>query len=323
MSDESAAEQPAGDGLVQVAYLHPHKVSYSWHESMTRLVMWDLAHDGRVTSTKGPLAVRAETGGLVEARNLAFKHWLDETPHEWLLFVDTDMGFQHDALDRLLDAADPVDRPVVGALCFALREVSYDGYGGRRVTPVPTIFGLGRDETGQVGFRNRWKYPDNTVLQVAGTGAAFLLVHRSAAEKVRAESGAGWFERVRYQDGRWISEDLSFCWRLGRVGVPIFVHTGVKTTHHKQCWIGADDYTQPEVEPVQADVPAGVQVSTPPEARAGRARPIDPPLNEAEVVALMDQEPAEREPELTTTTAGVTGVDVLPGHRGLPPAVTP
>lgn len=249
-----------GDGLVQVAYLHPHTVSHSWHESMMRLVGYDAANDGRIVSTGGPFMIRCDSGGLVESRNLAVRRWLDETPHEWLWFIDTDMGFLPDTIDRLVAAADPATRPVVGGLCFGLRETSYDGYGGRHVRPVPTLFRPARTPEGHVGFTTRWDYPANSLVQVAGTGAACLLIHRSAAEKIRAEHGDTWFDQVRYQDGRPVSEDLSFCYRLAQAGIPVFVHTGVKTTHHKQVWVSEDDYHRdtappPATEPTAVIVP--------------------------------------------------------------------
>lgn len=241
-----------GDGRVQVAYLHAHTVSHSWHESMMRLFVCDLMAGQRIMDTAGPFMIRCDTGALVDSRNLSVQRFLDDTPHEWLWLVDTDMGFEPDTVDRLIDAADPAERPVVGALCFGLREVRGDGMGGYRVLPVPTLFQMARTPEGHVGFGTRWEYPDNTLVQVAATGAACLLIHRGAAEKVRAEHGDRWFDQVRYEDGRLLSEDLSFCYRLGVAGIPVFVHTGVKTTHHKQVWIGADDY----VPPLEAEEPA-------------------------------------------------------------------
>src|SRR5690606_31048939 len=94
---------------------------------------------------------------------------------------------------------------------------------------------------------NRWEYPKDTLVQVAGTGAACLLIHRSVLDKMRANHGDHWFDRVRYDDGQAISEDLSFCARLMQQGAKVFVHTGIKTTHHKQLWVGEDDYVPPRV----------------------------------------------------------------------------
>ena len=231
-----------GDGAVLVAYLHPNRVSHSFVDSLMRLVAWDMAHEGRVVATGGPLMFRCGPGGLVEARNGVVRQFLDETDHEWLWLVDSDMGFAADTVDRLVEAADPVSRPIVGGLCFALRETSPDGMGGWRTQPAPTLYDWARKPDGEFGFSARRDYPVASVAQVAGTGAACLLVHRSALVAVRAEFGDEWFDRVQQSSGQKVSEDLSFCYRAGRVGAAVFVHTGVRTTHHKEVWVSDTDF---------------------------------------------------------------------------------
>jgi hypothetical protein len=39
-----------------------------------------------------------------------------------------------------------------------------------------------------------------------------------------------------------MSEDLSLCLRAGALGIPVHVHTGVKTSHQKALWLAEDDY---------------------------------------------------------------------------------
>ncbi|GAA3665163.1 hypothetical protein GCM10022224_031880 [Nonomuraea antimicrobica] len=121
-------------------------------------------------------------------------------------------------------------------------QVAPDGMCGWKVRPFPTVYDWGQDPQGTFGFHVRRDYTPNALTQVAGTGATCLLVHRSAAEKVRAEAGDVWFNPVAFTDGRPVSEDLSFCYRLNRAGIPVFVHTGVPTSHHKQIWVGEDEY---------------------------------------------------------------------------------
>lgn len=230
-------------GGVLVAYPHPATgIQHSFSVSLMSLVNFDAAHHQRVFGAAGPLQMRCGTGGLVDARNKMVAYFLDQVDDEWLWMVDTDMGFAADTVDRLVEAADPVDRPVVGALCFALKMGDPDGYGGYVTSPFPTIYGWGQTADGTNGFRVADEYPRNAVVQVAGTGAACLLIHRVAAEKLRAEYGDTWFDPVRYENGKFVSEDLSFCYRLGAQSVPIYVHTGVKTTHAKTVWVGESDW---------------------------------------------------------------------------------
>lgn len=241
---------PTGDGQVQLAYCHEHEVSHSWHMSMMQMLAYDKSVGMNLIGSAPFMVSCSGPHGLVEGRNLAVKHFLDETTHEWLFWVDTDMGFQSDSLDRLMVAADSAERPVVAGLCFAFKQMQPDGYGGFRMAPLPTLFSLARDKAGVIGFVNRTVYPENSLVQVAGTGSAFILIHRSVLEDVRAKHGDEWYSLISYEDGRSMSEDLSFCWRVGDVARPVLVHTGVKTTHHKMLWVSDLDYQQPEVDPV-------------------------------------------------------------------------
>jgi len=243
-ADVEATTDP--EGSVLLAYVHPGgAVQHSWHVSVVNLLRWDALGPDRIGRAGGPLAVKCGTDGLPAARNESVRHFLDSSQAEWLWLVDTDMGFTPDALERLVDAADPAARPVVGALCFGLRLDAPDGYGGYTTSPFPVLYEWAqRASDGQRGFAARVGYEPDTVMQVAGTGAACLLVHRSAAAAVRKEFGDRWFDKTTYADGTVVSEDLSFCWRLAAAGQQVFVHTGVRTTHAKAVWLGEDDWAR-------------------------------------------------------------------------------
>jgi len=242
---------PVGwDGLVQIAYAHEHRVSHSWHTSMMDLMAYDKAIGLNLIGSMPYRVYCSGPHGLVEGRNLAVRHFLDETPHEWLMWVDTDMGFLPDSLDRLMGAAHPQDRPIVGGLCFAAKNARPDGMGGFIVRPLPTLFGMARDPEGRHGFVNMSTYPAGELIRVAGTGSAFILIHRTVLEAVRLLNGDNWYTQVAYENGSPISEDLSFCYRANNAGFPIHVATDVKTTHHKDIWIEEHMYEQPERDPV-------------------------------------------------------------------------
>ncbi len=241
-----------GEGSVAIAYLHGSRVSHSFHQSLMSTIAYDKAVGLNLI---GPMPYAVSCSGpnsLVEGRNMAVANFLDKTECEWLFFVDTDMGFQADALERLLLAADPIERPVVGGLCFAMKHMGADGAGGFKVMPVPTLFMFAKNDKQGMGFANRFRYPPETMVRVAGTGAAFLLIHRRVLAEMREYHGDAWFDFVQYGDGAQVSEDLSFCWRLADLKVPIYVHTGVKITHHKELWLSEADYHMPDREPMAA-----------------------------------------------------------------------
>jgi len=242
---------PTPDQSVAVAYVHQDEVAYSWHHSLMQLMDHDLGHHVRIWSG-GYVAVRCGTGDLAAARNRAVKDFLAEGRADWLFWIDTDMGFAPDTVDRLFEAADPAERPVVAALTFANREIDNDGMGGRRALAAPVIMTWARHGE-ETGFDTRWDYPANAMVRCDGVGSACILIHRSAFERIAtfqpnpdiAPTGPNWYTRIRNgSTGEWISEDLSFCCRLMALGIPVHVHTGVKTTHQKRFWLAEEDYWQ-------------------------------------------------------------------------------
>lgn len=222
---------------VTVGYVHDVEVAYSWHASMIDLIGYDLGHEQRVVRG-GWIGVRYGTGGIVSARNMVVERFLADDRADWLFWIDTDMGFAADTVDRLLSYADPDDAPVVGALCFANRETGSDGMGGFRTKAVPTIYYWGEHD-GLRGFQAVASYPDDRLVQCNATGSACVLVHRSAFERV----GKGWYDPIlNPTTGTPMGEDLSFCARLGAEGIPVFVHTGIRTTHLKPIWLQHEDF---------------------------------------------------------------------------------
>jgi hypothetical protein len=94
-----------------------------------------------------------------------------------------------------------------------------------------------RGEAGLIHYRD---WPAGECVQVAATGAAALLIHRTALEavaKTAYDPAAPWFCESRL-GGNLIGEDLTFCLRLGAAGIPVYVHTGVQFGHMKSVMLG-------------------------------------------------------------------------------------
>lgn len=292
-------------GAVTVAYVHNadgKNMAHSWHHSMTQLIGWDLAHEGRILRG-GYIAMKHGTDGMADARNKAVKLFLKDDLADWLFWVDTDMGFAADTVDRLLAAADPAERPIVGGLAFTWREDSNDGMGGWRTSPAPTIFDWLKLDDGQMGFVVRFNYPPGLLIRCAGTGSACILIHRSVFERVKAEYGEHWYDRIpNTTTGQLVSEDLSLCLRAGALGIPVHVDASVKTTHQKTIWVGEDDYMAARLlDSLAPAVPPATEataVIVPVLGRPGNAAPFMESLRAsgaelAEVYAVADEADAE------------------------------
>lgn len=221
----------------------PHKADWqsNYGHSLTALGYYDAAHGGHLIRAGGPFLAHATTMNLHEVRNAMCQAAIDKGV-DWLLFVDSDAGFAPDVLEQLLRAADPATRPVLGGLAFAVRKDEPDDMGGWRWSIVPTIYDWG-GPNGEPGFFHRFDFPDDTLVQAAATGCHLLLIHRSVLEKIRADDGPVWFNRGMYSPEHGLmGEDFSFCFRLLKSGMPLYVHTGIETTHQQPVWINRGNY---------------------------------------------------------------------------------
>jgi hypothetical protein len=202
-----------------IGYLHPGMVSAYFNTSLIGTLLYDRVTSRRVVNIFNEWS----SANVSAARNSIVEKFL-ATDASWFLFIDSDMAWEPDALDQLHETADEVERPIVGGLCF--------GASGDQLWP--TIYQLGKVDGRATTVRIN-DYPRDSVVQVAATGAAFLMMHRSALESIR-DKGFNrtfpWFQETE-MDGKPVGEDLTFALRAGMTGLSVFVDTRIKVGHHK------------------------------------------------------------------------------------------
>lgn len=216
---------------VAIGWLDPGNVDGRWAADLIRLARSRdaLLHDS---------TIRIGCNGLLSrGRNELAATFLDRTDAAWMLMLDTDHQLPVAAFDKVIAAAHDVERPVVSGLYFA----AYPG--GLYPTPVPTIYRLTPEGRGAPIH----DYPADAVIPIDACGAGFLLVHRSAFDAIRATADPDMRDWCWFADGpvggAWMSEDITFCARLGAAGVPLHAHTGAVLPHHKDFWL--DDRHHP------------------------------------------------------------------------------
>lgn len=226
-------------GTVAVGFLDAGQWSACFGQSLIELYLVDATGPRRMVPNGKQIRNQCGTGGIVAGRNETAATFLDATECEWLFMIDTDMGFGPDTVERLIAAADPTERPVVGGLTFKLDSLGRGPYNSARFAILPCAF-TAYESADQLGFAPIRDLPADDLVRVDATGAACLLVHRSALEQVREVHGDHWFDPITFAGSdayhgppKTFSEDLSFCVRLIGAGIPIHVHTGVGTTHDK------------------------------------------------------------------------------------------
>lgn len=313
MGNRSRAAARPEPAAVTVAYVHDVEVAHSFHDSLVNLLMFDAANHGRVLRG-GYIAMRYGTGGIIDARNKTAEAFL-ERPSEWLLIVDSDMGFEPDTLERLLEVADPVTRPIVGALCFAQKETGRDGLSGFRCAPRVTI--LDYVETADGGnFAGRSTYPVNTVVQCAATGSACILIHRTVLETVAERYGPIWYDRIPSPAGGLFGEDVSFCVRAVLCGFSVHVNTAVKTSHLKNLWLSEADFWRAlDVPPATDEVAVVVPVLGRPEHAAPFMASLRASTGLARCYAVVGPEDTAEDTQASVLAWKAAGAEIVASER--------
>ena len=159
---------------------------------------------------------------------MVVRQFLGQDDAAWLFMCDTDMWFTATPSTGCIAAADPVERPVVGGLCYS------QNTGDPAGDPYPTMYEL-TDRDGDLTFIRYKTWPEDAVMRVTGTGAAALLIHRGVLERMEKHAGdlaAPWFRESQTRTAL-MGEDLTFCLRCAAAGIPVHVCTGVKVGHIK------------------------------------------------------------------------------------------
>lgn len=221
----------AGKGKVALVNLNPGEVRVEFLQALLDTIVTDL--NGRRVINN----IRATPAGplLDIYRNRAVEWFLNSTTDEWMLFIDSDIVWKPEDIYTLLDAADPTTRPVVaGVYMMVLPEGARPG-----IFHSVNVDGVSKLEV----------WPDDVALsgdliQVDGTGAGFLLMHRSLLSAMLSVYNAPmpWFAN-EVIDGVVHGEDFTFCARVQQMGFPVMVHTGVQLEHIKHATLRVQDFT--------------------------------------------------------------------------------
>lgn len=206
---------------VALANIHAGTVSGLFHTSVASALRLDARGPRRIDA----LLSEFSSANVSIARNAVAARFLGQTDCDWLWFVDSDQAFEPDALELLLDNADPQRAPIVSGLTF-------NDVGGRL---VPAAFDWVTDAAGAPAALALESYPRDAMVQVGAVPAAFLLVHRRVLEAVRDREFSSTYPWFMNQPlgGRPLPEGLTFCLRAGICEFPIWLNTAVRSTHHR------------------------------------------------------------------------------------------
>ena len=171
-------------------------------------------------------AMRVQGNQIGRQRQNGFDHWLDRTDLPWILWVDSDIVLTNEALKAVWDTANSDTRPVITGTYFVSKENEQS-----LMTPYPALYNF-TDDPNQLAYIH--PLPANSLIRIEAAGFGFVLMHRSAAEKMRKHHGTIPFFNETGVGETFVSEDINFFRLMKEAGVPLYAHTGAVVKHMKR-----------------------------------------------------------------------------------------
>lgn len=191
--------------------------------------------DGAANGTPLHSSVRVQGNQIGRQRQALFDHWAEVARTDWLLWVDSDVVLDLQALRKLWLAADAAARPVLTGVYFISKSQE-----GQLLRPYPSLF----EHVSEHELRFLHPLPEDEVRRVDAAGFGFLLMHCSIVPRLRAaHPGRGLFtETADGLDEHFLGEDVVFFRRLQAAGIPLHAHTGAVVKHMKRFGLGSEYY---------------------------------------------------------------------------------
>ena len=181
----------------------------------------------------GDTMIGFEVGSLVyNARNNLARQAI-KAEADWVLWLDSDMVFSPDFLQRMMKVCTENDISFLTALCF------------RRKPPyTPTLFDRLEKIDKGASYTAIMSVPDGR-FKVGGCGFAGVLMSTDVLLSVAAKFEGRMFDPI-YGFG----EDLAFCWRARQCGYDIWCDSEIEMGHVGNCIVTRshfEAYNQSEV----------------------------------------------------------------------------
>ena len=178
----------------------------------------------------GEVEIKFLKASLVyDARNQITKYALDKGGFDYVLWLDSDMTFGPDLMEKLLADMEPEDGPkrqAVSGLCFS-----------RRPPFKPCIYkSLDVQQQGQMIYPKAevyLDYPRDQLFEVAACGFACVMMRMDVLEAM------GIYGVPFFPIGG-LGEDLTFCWRAQKLDIKFHCDSRLKIGHIMRIHVDED-----------------------------------------------------------------------------------
>lgn len=179
-------------------------------------------------------SIRVQGNQIARQRQVLFDHWADEATTDWLLWVDSDIVLNPEALKLLYQTADADERKIVSGIYFISKEPE-----GTLARPFPAVF----KNVDEFKIQYLHPLPDNEVHKIDSAGLGFVIMHKSIVPILREKyPEKNLFNESDGTGDKFIGEDISFFRKVNECGISVWTHTSALVKHIKRFSLDMDYY---------------------------------------------------------------------------------
>ena len=172
--------------------------------------------------------IRSGGNQIARQREHVIRYWYEKAKTDWLLWVDSDVVISPDKFLRLWNKKDKDKHPILTGVYFTSKNPEEP-----LMVPEPTVYEF-IDAGETIAIKPIHPLPKDKFIKVDAAGMGFVLMHRSAVEKIiESVPGAAMFMEAGTEK-TFIGEDIYFFALCGKAGVEVWCDTGATVPHIKR-----------------------------------------------------------------------------------------
>jgi len=169
--------------------------------------------------------IRVKGIQIQRQRQKVVEIWQERTGTDWLLWVDSDIVLNKDALEKIFNCADKEKyRMISGVYYISLNAED------SLMEPRVCLF----DDQEKYLIMPIQNMPENKLIKVDISGFGFLLMHKSVIKEMFEKyPDQNLFEEEQELGDKFVGEDVTFLRKAREIGIPLYAHTGAFVQHMK------------------------------------------------------------------------------------------
>lgn len=172
--------------------------------------------------------IRSGGNQIARQREHVIRYWYEKAKTDWLLWVDSDVVISPDKFLRLWNKKDKDKHPIITGVYFTSKNPEEP-----LMVPEPTVYEF--VDAGQtIAIKPIHPLPKDKFIKVDAAGMGFVLMHRSAVEKIIENVPDAAMFMEAGTEKTFIGEDIYFFALCGKAGVEVWCDTGATVPHIKR-----------------------------------------------------------------------------------------